>query len=243
VNHKDKKILSVVRDGFVPPGGRINTNDWLGALPEFRAQIVANTHPGSTDAALPDFTTTDVVCAAAYSGTLMRALQTFFGYEMRTMCGMPCITLLGSEGDWSDVRARFLKLADTWMGRTPSTCDWAAAVDVMLSHFESARAGRVDVEWWKSFFTYHGAKGSGSSPHITGHITCMFPWWNNQWCGLQQRVSKVPCGISSVPLEWNHMGAKHPMLVWSGIAGICTDEQQESVAPAMGVAVTWEDAD
>ena len=239
MNHTGQKTLSVTRNGFAPPGGTINANDWLGALPEFRAQIVANTHPGSTDAALPDFTTTDVVCAAAYSGTLMRALQKFFAYRMMTMCGMPSITLLGSEGDWSDLRVRFLKLAETWMGRTPSSCDWAAAVDQMLSHFESARAGRVDVEWWKSFFTYHGAKGSGSTPYITGHITCLFPWTNTTWHGLQKALRNVPCGISSVPLEWNYLGVVHPMLVWSGISGICTDEEQDSVAPAMGVAVTW----
>ncbi len=240
MNHTGKKTLSLIRNSFVPPGGATNTNDWLGALPEFRAQILAKTLPGSIDAALPSFTTTDVVCAAAYSATLMRALQKFFDYCVRTMCGIPSITLLGSESDWSDLRARFLKLADTWMGRTPSSCEWTAAVDQMLFNFESARAGRVDVDWWKSFFTYNGARGSGSSPYITGHITCMFPWSNDEWRGLRKAISRAPCGISSVPLEWNYLGAKHDMLLWSGSAGVCTDECHESIAPAMGVAVTWE---
>ncbi len=60
----------------------MNANDWLGVLPEFQSQIMSNTHPGSIEPALPSFTTTDAVAAAAYSATLMRALQNFFDYEM-----------------------------------------------------------------------------------------------------------------------------------------------------------------
>jgi hypothetical protein len=29
------------------------------------------------------------------------------------------------------------------------------------------------------------------------------------------------------------------MTLWSGFAGVCTDEAQERVAPAMGVAMMW----
>ena len=65
--------------------------------------------------ALPAFSTTDPICAAAYTGTLMRALQTFFDYTVRTRCGIPEVTLLGTVEDWVDLRTRFLALAEKWM--------------------------------------------------------------------------------------------------------------------------------
>ena len=108
----------------------------------------------------------------------MRALQNFFEYRVESLCGITSITLLGSQQDWSELRALFLRLAELWMNRTPSTCKWAKAVDEMLAQFEtqSARAGGVDVEWWRSIFKYNDKeRGSGAKPHITRHMTCLFP--------------------------------------------------------------------
>ena len=241
VSHTGKKALSVNTDSFRAPGGPVNGNDWLGVLPHFRAQIIASTHHGSVEPALPSFTTTDAVTSAAFSATLMRGLQNFFEYRASTLCGIPSITLLGSEQDWSELRARFLGLAEMWMNRTPSTCEWAKAVDEMLAQFESARAGRVDVEWWRSIFKYNDKeRGSGAEPHITGHMTCLFPWYDDKrWVGLRSRVSEVSSGSGSVPVEWNVLGNKQNMTLWSGFAGVCMDEAQERVAPAMGVAMMW----
>jgi len=62
-------------------------------------------------------------------------------YEVTTRCGIPEVTLLGSVADWSDLRARFLVLADTWMHRSVETCAWVKEVDAMLKEFEAARSG------------------------------------------------------------------------------------------------------
>ena len=240
MNFEGKKTLTVNRNGFLAPGGAVNANDWLGVLPEFQSQIMSNTHPGSIEPALPSFTTTDAVAAAAYSATLMRALQNFFDYGMMTSCGIPSITLLGSPHDWSDLRSRFLRLADKWMGLTPSTCEWTNAVDQLLAQFESARAGKVDVEWWKSIFKYESRQGS-FQPYITGHLTCLFPWSRRgTWIGLRDSIGEVSTGSGSVPVKWNYLGTDHNLTLWSGFAGVCMDEKQESIAPAMGVAITYD---
>ena len=70
--------LVVVRDGFEPPGSAPNVNDWAGTLPEFRAQLHASVRAGSIDAALPMFSTSDAITSAAFTCSLMRALQNFF---------------------------------------------------------------------------------------------------------------------------------------------------------------------
>ena len=60
-----------------------------------------------------------------------------------TRCGIPEVTLLGTEADWADLHARFIVLADTWMHRTPDTCGWVKAVDKFLKQFIAARSGEI----------------------------------------------------------------------------------------------------
>lgn len=62
---------------------------------------------------------------------------------MMTMCGIPEVTLLGTVEDWTDLHARFLVLADTWMHRTLHTCDWVKDVDAFLKQFIAARSGEL----------------------------------------------------------------------------------------------------
>ena len=59
-------------------GSAPNVNDWAGTLPEFRAQLLENVRAGSVDAALPNFSTSDAITSAAFTCSLMRALQNFF---------------------------------------------------------------------------------------------------------------------------------------------------------------------
>ncbi len=62
---------------------------------------------------------------------------------MITKCGIPEVTLLGTEADWTDLHARFIVLADTWMHRTPETCGWVKAVDKFLKQLIAARSGEI----------------------------------------------------------------------------------------------------
>jgi hypothetical protein len=194
-------------------------NDWAGTLPEFRAQLHRNVRSGSVDAALPTFSTSDSITAAAFTSTLMRALQNFFTcalppshcrcfscniticleslplthvvpacvymfaclnytlahsrvrYECCTRCGIPEVTLLGTIADWTDLHARFLVLADTWMQRTAESDDWVKAVDNFLKQFIAARSG----ETWKLFLS--------DDTSVFMQLHCLLPVYTSQ---LQQ---------------------------------------------------------
>ena len=65
------------------------------------------------------------------------------------MCGIPEVTLLGTVADWTDLHARFIALAETWMHCTPETSPWVKAVDEFLKQFIAARSGEVlfEVVW------------------------------------------------------------------------------------------------
>jgi hypothetical protein len=88
------KLLTVNRDGFAPPSSAPNVNDWAGTLPEFRAKLLANVRAGSVDAALADFSTSDAVTSAAFTCTLMRALQNFFQFECPSLSYLDCKLLI-----------------------------------------------------------------------------------------------------------------------------------------------------
>ncbi len=118
-------------------------------------------------------------------------------------------------------------------------------------------AGKVDVAWWVSLFTYHGSKGSGSSPYVTGHINALFPWaiptasygiavgkgakeqkTGMVWVGAEKSKRSFPGGMNWVPMEWSHRGKAFPMKAWAGSMCASVSEDGSEVAPAVCVGFT-----
>jgi len=103
--------------------------------------------------------------------------------------------------------------------------------------------GHVDAAWWVSLFTYNGARGSGSSPYVTGHINALFPWNRVgkdkfEWLGSRKVIRSFPDGMNCVPLMWNYHGEEHPMKAWAGSLCPCISEDGCEVAPATCVGFT-----
>ena len=99
------------------------------------------------------------------------------------------------------------------------------------------------MSWWVSLFTYNGARGSGSSPYVTGHINVLFPWDRVgkdkfEWLGSRKVVRSFPDGMNCVPLLWNYLGEMHPMKAWAGSLCLCISEDGCEVAPATCVGFT-----
>ncbi len=122
------------------------------------------------------------------------------------------------------------------------TCSWACPAITRIT-----LAGQVDVAWWISLFTYHGAKGSGTSPYVTGHINALFPWRKTGaqdgsekwiWVGAEKQKHSFPGGMNSVPMMWNYMGQMIAMTAWAGSLCACVSEDESEVAPAVCVGFT-----
>jgi hypothetical protein len=107
-------------------------------------------------------------------------------------------------------------------------------------------AGQVDVAWWISLFTYHGAKGSGSSPYVTGHINSLFPWRKEGdgskeirvWVGSEKQKDSFPDGMNCVPMMWNYLGQMIAMTAWAGSLCAIVSADGSEVAPAVCVGFT-----
>lgn len=199
VAHEGKKKLIVTRPDFFLG----QPNPWPEAFAAFSAQI--GEHVGALRALVSvRFSTSTPTEVAAFDVCLMDAFQGYFDYEMLAGCGIPEITVLGTEADWQSMRSRIALLADydlAW---------WIDALDPVLARIADTAAGRVDAAFWHSFFRYQ----SGSGPaELTGWIVTLFPYLKdgrnatrlvrNTWLASWDERFRIADSRGKAWLDWN----------------------------------------
>lgn len=132
VDHEGKKELIIVNSH-----GTLHTADYprmiRGLLGLIRQNIKS---PELADWFRPGFSTTterDEVCAAV---TAMASLQAYFAFTMKSLCGIPSVTLMGTVGDWKLLRVKIERLLEfevdgnpdgkvmeIWVGYLRKVCD------------------------------------------------------------------------------------------------------------------------
>jgi hypothetical protein len=241
VAHEGQKVLSVRRDGFVK--GRAD-NDWPGVFAEFSAQIASHVGEARRRMVVADFSTTTAASRAASEIVLMDAMKAYFGYEVRTCCGIPEITLLGTRDDWRDVGHRAGALGEF------DASDWIGAVSDVLDHFVRAYAGDADPKFWQRLYKPQGGSGG---PFVTGWINVLFPYLPSyqtranternelarcrDWSARTHdgpNAGDFPSGFSSVPFVWDYYGDKLDMSLFGGFAGVSQDLASGALRPVIG---------
>jgi hypothetical protein len=171
VTHEGKIQISVRRDDFVKGSPE---NPWAEAIEEFANKV--REHIGSAfDLFQPTFTTTGPVEKAAAAVVLLDAMQSYFDYDMETLCGIPAIKLEGTPEDWQAVADRaenFGSLELEW---------WLKPLRAVLGQFVAAAQGEIDRPFWQSLYKYHDESGG---PMITGWISTLFPYLTDNRTGL-----------------------------------------------------------
>jgi hypothetical protein len=102
-------------------------------------------------------------------------MQSYFTYDMETLCGIPAITLEGTPEDWQAVAERaeqFGSLDLEW---------WFEPLRGILRQFVAAARGIVDRPFWQSVYKYQDESGG---PMITGWISALFPYLTDGRTGL-----------------------------------------------------------
>jgi hypothetical protein len=162
--HEGKANITVRRDEFVRG---FAGNSWEGVFAEFSEQI--RTHVGERSHSLVArrFSTTGVVERAAFEVTLMDAFQSYFNYDLVTLCGIPQITLEGTPDDWQSIREGAEALADYELGW------WTKHLLPVLDQFVAASRGDADLSFWRDIYKIDDDSGG---PHITGSIVNLFPY-------------------------------------------------------------------
>jgi hypothetical protein len=171
VSHEGKITIDLRRDDFVKGSPE---NPWAEAIEEFTGKV--REHIGSAfDLFQPTFTTTGPVERAAAGVVLLDAMQSYFRYDMESLCGIPAITLEGTPEDWQAIADRaeqFAFLDLEW---------WLEPLRAVLQQFVTAAQGNVDRPFWRSLYKYREESGG---PILTGWISALFPYLTDSETGL-----------------------------------------------------------
>jgi hypothetical protein len=171
VSHQGKITIHVRRDDFVKGSPE---NPWVEAIEDFTGKVQEHIGP-AFDLFQPTFTTTGPVERAAAGVVLLDAMQSYFTYDMETLCGIPAIMLQGTPEDWQAIADRaeqFAYLDLEW---------WLESLRAVLRQFVAAAQGNADRSFWKSLYKYRDESGG---PIITGWISTLFPYLKDSQTGL-----------------------------------------------------------
>jgi hypothetical protein len=203
-----------------------------------------------------DFSTTGPVERAASEVVLLDAMQSYFCYELHTLCGIPSITLEGTVEDWQSIVRRvqaWEQFGLEW---------WIRPLLPILEQFVAAAAGTVDRAFWASIYKWQGPRGSGSA-HTTGWVSTLFPYLStpearfarmygqtrpgpglrrNPWLGTSSSGGgpgrdDFPGSPAKAPFKWSYFHEAFDMEFIGGLIGIRQDPRTLSLRPEIGWAV------
>ena len=156
---------------------------------------------------MPAFSTTEDTDKVVASVIMMGAMQKYFSYKFSLRCGIPSVTLLGTQADWEEILQRLEKLPN--LGTEPAQFYnlLKPVVTYFVASFESPVAASTR-QFWKRI----AHKSGGSGPHyLSGWITA-FCFWDCDGKSLYAPRGEGPSG----PVEIESFGARSPGCDLSG---------------------------
>lgn len=125
---------------------------------------------------LPAFSTTTRDDGVVASILMMGTLQKYFSYTAYLSCGLPSVTLLGTEGDWENILLRLEKLKN--YGDEPTI--WYSLLKPVLTRFvqtfQSPDSEEV-LDFWQRIV--HESRMGSRPPYLSGWITA-FCFWDEE---------------------------------------------------------------
>ena len=191
---------------------------------------------------LPDFTTTTKIDKDVCSVIMMSCLEKYFTFEMRFMCGIPKVTLLGETEDWVKLLEKLKKLP---LYDTPTRLltKWSFFLHRILKEFIDSSSGNINPTFWDTICDII-PYGSGSNK-ITGWISsfCVFDKEGNYRGYLEGKMfedmkkyiwpsidtGNIPVGFSSVPFHINDNGHKINTTFIAGHIGYKMDDTKQKI--------------
>jgi hypothetical protein len=188
---------------------------------------------------MPSFTTTQHHDKVVGAVLFMGAMQAYFSFKMRSLCGLPSVTLLGEVADWQDILQRLDKIDQ--LGEEPK--QFADMLRPILQHFvltfEDSTSAKVTHFW--NTIVHRNEVGSGTD-YLSGWLTA-FCFWSEE--GKAKRictklfedvdfpyvdVDSIPVGFASVPVKVDDNGHKYDATMVAGSVGIAASGSNSFVA-------------
>jgi len=227
VSHAGKKELRVLSNG---PLELELVELMVTEMTKFMKENIND--PAMIEWAIPSFSTTTESDRVVAGVLIMGTLQKYFHYIMEFKCGFPSVTLLGNREDWVKLLAKLDKI--TQLGAEPTR--FVGLLQPILINFLASfdEPGSPDVKRFWNTCVKKTDLGSGS-PILTGWLTSFCFWdadgkpiletYDLRSHRLSSRslgipISKVPSGVTTVPVTVINMGDTFETQMVAGIAGI-----------------------
>ena len=167
VDHDGKKELVVRRDDFVKDPAE---NPWEEVIGEFSERIREHIGERNHAALVTNFSTTGQTERVANEVVLMSAMQHYFDFLGKTICGIPEVTLEGTVADWERLCRRAADIGSEYdVGR------WTDRMLPTLERIAANAAGKDDPDLWKNIYKEHQDLSCGG-PHFDGWLLDFFPY-------------------------------------------------------------------
>jgi len=160
VGHSGKKALIVEHPSPKLP-------EMVPIIEMFRRKLAEELGPGLTRLMICDFSTTTDVERTASAVILMDTFQPYYEYVLRCICGIPQITVTGTEQDWRAIgeRVRILGEYDlVW---------WTTHLEKIVGQLQRAAAGKPDAAFFRRIYKPKDAYGGDV---VTGWIGRLYPY-------------------------------------------------------------------
>lgn len=237
-HEKDKiKLTITTNEELHSPNVR-----WDDLLNAFDKQIAESTKDNLADVMRADFSTTDKTSRIVSQMTLMSSVKAFFDYEIRSLCGIPSITIEGTPEDWNKI------LKKTEQLRKYDLDWWVDDLKPILNEFIKASEGNVDKAFWRNIVKKDRPEkfvGGGCSmdrpTELDGWFLKLMPYIKKG----QRTPEKVahnyemPAQVISVDFVYNNLilHKKTPMEMLCGFVGVEVDSTTNAMRPKLGWVV------
>ncbi len=241
VKYDGKKLILIERDDFKKGS---STNDWQDCFKQFSDKI-GEEIGDKKDLLISNFSTTGPIEKTASEIVLMDCVKSYFKFAVRTLCGIPRITLSGTIQDWENIYLRVVQFSEYGLDW------WVKPLLPILTKLVETSEGNPDINFWNCF--YKQIDGSGG-PYASGWINVLFPYIQKYDGDLIKNVAaeqytiseamfsgptlnSFPNGFSKIPFKWQHYGTTYDMEFLGGMFGIHQDRSTLEVVPNIGWAV------
>lgn len=210
VEHEDQKPVEVeICPGQYGAGARM-----LAAMIQKNVKM-----EGLKEWILPNWSTTTGTDKEVASVMMMGAMQKYFLYKMKKMCGLPRVTVLGEKEDYEDMLHRLDFLRGMDLGEEVG--NWCMHLQPVLEGLVDSFDGETEEvsSFWNKIMDHHRNCRSGHSSMVSGWLTA-FCFWDDDGkrlysCSEQQfragcvhevAIDTIPSGVVSVPVKVDVVG-------------------------------------
>jgi len=238
VDHEGKKRLKVNVST-----GPLNV-DYSWFLDQMTKQIEENIKtPNYVELMTSNFSTSTKTDRIVSSINTMNSMQEFFEYCM-TMCGLPAVTMKGTEDDWKCLLKKIEELEKLLQPikdilSPPLTPNWWENIKSICKKLLETYQGSPDLTWWSSIIIKTEIpKRWGSGGHEA--FTSYDGWFVTDILGIRGGLSKMRNPLVSVPMTI--ILPPHPeeeAAFIAGIVGYVVEKDDNLAWPRVSAVHSW----